>query len=64
MSKSLKSETEKKNILKMLENSSTPLKLEIDCKLCGVDHSTLIFPNKPFPNKNSDKACCGRCNIF
>lgn len=64
MNKTIKSGSVSKDILNILETTSLPLRLELDCKLCGIDHSTLIYPNIRLPSKSTNKDCCGGCNIF
>jgi len=69
MSQTIKDKDGEKKIFKILDGDHKSVSLNLDCKLCGVNHSIFIMPNNNnnIQNKNNNsnnKACCAGCNIF
>ena len=67
ISKRFKTKLGERSISQIIDVAHKSLSLELDCKLCGVNHSTHVLTNDPIAIKNiksNDKACCGGCNIF
>ena len=62
MNKTFTTKVGDKSAIQILNNLNKSIELVLDCKICGVDHRTLILPNAP--QANNKKACCGGCSIF